>query len=140
MRQKQCRHKQLIVVSHKPSLTFDVELQIVKLGYVFKLEGLVVDRTDRALFLGALVLPHVFVNKPVVMFEMKLDVRVALSQGVIILKMIDTFQYYGYDAHCLYEEMSVISDHEVRMCRKLLLCGKDLHSRVREESCFRTVM
>ncbi len=85
----------LIIDSHKPSLTFDVELQIVKLGYVFKLEGLVVDRTELALLLGALELPHVFVNKPVVMFEMKFDVRVALSQGVIILKILNTFQYYG---------------------------------------------
>jgi hypothetical protein len=86
---------QNLMISPKPSLTFDVELQIVKLGYVFKLEGLVVDRTDLVLLLGALELPHVFINKPVVMFEMKFDVRVALSQGVIILKILNTFQYYG---------------------------------------------
>ena len=77
------------------SLTFDVELQVVKLRNIFKLEGLVVDRINLVLLLGALVLPHVFVNEPVVMFEMKLDVGVALSQGVIILKMVDTFQYYS---------------------------------------------
>ena len=95
MSQKQWRHKPLIIDNPKPSLTFDVELQIVKLGYIFKLEGLVIDRTDLVLLLGALELPHVLVNKPVVMFEMKLDVRVALSQGVIVLKILNTFQYYG---------------------------------------------
>ena len=53
------------------------------------------------------MLSQVFIAKPVVLLEMEHDVRVALSEPVGILKIVDLLQYDSEDAHVVTIQLSM---------------------------------